>query len=129
MEELHQVRKTEPEVLLQRMEAQHRKQQQGESLFLFLQECRTKQYPGSEALIGELKERLAQKDPLLRVNKNSAFELLTREEADRESQTLRDQVKSYQDAIQERDRIIKGKDEEIDTLKTSGAVPLSGFDN
>ena len=101
------------------------------TLVLFLvHESRTRQHPGSGALISDLRERLSLKDPLLRMNKNSAFELLTREEANRETQTLQDQVKSYQDAIQERDQIIKGKDEEITGLKTSGAVPLSSvFDN
>ena len=58
------------------------------------------------------------------MNTNSAFELLTREEANKETQALRDQLKASQDAIRQRDQIVEDKDEEIGRLKTLGTVPL-----
>ena len=74
-----------------------------------------------------MREQLVRKDPLLRTNKNSVFELLTREEVNKETQALRDQVKTYQEAIRERDQIVKDRDEEISGLKASGTMLLSTF--
>jgi hypothetical protein len=51
--------------------------------------------------------------------------LLTREEANKETQGFREQLKSYQDALRERDQIVKEKDGEIGGLKASGnSLPI-----
>ncbi|KAF9532149.1 hypothetical protein CPB83DRAFT_847298 [Crepidotus variabilis] len=101
LQELHKIRVTEPEQLLERIEAQHESERQAR-----------------ERLIDDLEKQLQRKDPLLRTNKNAVFELLTREEADKEMQKLKDQTKTYQDAIHQRDQLSKQADEEIKSLQT-----------
>lgn len=46
------------------------------------------------------------------------FELLTRDEADKEMEKLQNQLKSYKEALRERDQSLKDKDEQIQALNT-----------
>ncbi|KAF8965292.1 hypothetical protein BDZ97DRAFT_1918430 [Flammula alnicola] len=68
-------------------------------------------------LVEDFRAKLAQKDTLFRPGKTAVFELLTREEADREMQNLQQQLKSYKDAIQERDQRLKEMEEEVKDLQ------------
>ncbi|KJA27049.1 hypothetical protein HYPSUDRAFT_212722 [Hypholoma sublateritium FD-334 SS-4] len=98
--EIFQVRRTEPEQLLERMEAQHQSQARAQ-----------------DNLIEELKVKLAQSDPLLRSGKTAVFELLTREEANKETEKLQNQLSTYREALHDREKQIKEKDDTIATLE------------
>ncbi|KAJ3506150.1 hypothetical protein NLJ89_g7022 [Agrocybe chaxingu] len=99
LEELNQVRRTEAEQLLERMEAQYQAQLQAK-----------------EGLIQDLTMQLEREHPLLRPGKG-AFEILTREEASREMEGLQKQVKAYKEAVREREHRLKSMEEEKETLK------------
>lgn len=64
-----------------------------------------------------MEKQIQLKDPLLRANNLMTFELLTREEADKEMQVAKDQVKTYKEALRQRDQLVKEKDDEIKELK------------
>lgn len=108
-------------MLLKRTEAQHQSERQGSLVYFAfcLCDCMHSRVfvTAHEALINDLQQQLSRKDPLLRTNKNAVFELLTREEADKETKALRDQINSYREAVRERDQRIKQKDEENEELR------------
>jgi len=72
-----------------------------------------------EAVLKDVMEQLERKDPLLRTGTRSVFEILTREEADKENKGLRDQLRSYKEVLGQRDQHLKERDEEITILKAA----------
>lgn len=66
---------------------------------------------------------MAQSDPLLRSGKTAVFELLTREEADKETEKLQYQLSTYREALLDREKQIKEKDETIATLEQESEFP------
>ncbi|KAF9484696.1 hypothetical protein BDN70DRAFT_945406 [Pholiota conissans] len=98
--ELSTVRYTEPEQLLERIDIQHQAT-----------------LKAKELLIEDLKTKLAQSDPLLRSGKKAVFEILTRDEANKEMEKLNAQVKAYKEALLEQTQSLKDKDERIKTLE------------
>ncbi|KAF8809100.1 hypothetical protein BYT27DRAFT_7232467 [Phlegmacium glaucopus] len=99
--ELCQIRNTEPELLLERMEGQFKMQLQAQ-----------------ETLIANLNAQLARKDPVHRTHQQ-VFEILTREEANREMHALQAEVNEWKKRYQNVEKKLKEKDDEISTLKQS----------
>ncbi|KAF8163530.1 hypothetical protein B0H34DRAFT_795235 [Crassisporium funariophilum] len=100
MDELYQVRQTEPEQLLERMEAQYQAQLQA-----------------NEALINDLTAKLTRKEPTHQRGKTAVFELLTREEVNKETEALQKQVSVLKSTAQQAQQHLKEKDEEIAALR------------
>lgn len=69
----------------------------------------------------DLSAQLAKRDPVLKSGKKSAFELLTRDEANIEMHALQEQLKKYREAIQERDQRLKDQHNEIEGLEEDSA--------
>ncbi len=86
-------------------------------IILFLVTKDVLSYLAQDNLIEELKVKLAQSDPLLRSGKTAVFELLTREEANKETANLQNQLSTYREALQDREKQIKERDETIATLE------------
>ena len=93
-------------------------------LVLFLVTKDVLSYLAQDNLIEELKVKLAQSDPLLRSGKTAVFELLTREEANKETEKLQNQLSTYREALQDREKQIKEKDETIATLEQESEWPI-----
>ncbi|PPQ64107.1 hypothetical protein CVT24_008924 [Panaeolus cyanescens] len=100
LEELHKVRNTEPELLLQRLETQ-------------LQEERQVR----DTLIQNLQDQLSRQDPLLRSGKKAAFEVLTRDEANNEVKALHKQLEAYRTNIKEQQATLQNQEKLIVELQ------------
>ncbi|KIM48770.1 hypothetical protein M413DRAFT_85733 [Hebeloma cylindrosporum] len=100
VEELCQVRRTEPEQLLERLGQQHQNEIQGR-----------------DALIKDLTTKLARKEPFFRAGKSAGFEIMTRDEAEREMEELQATLKQCKEVLKERDRQLKEKDEQAEELR------------
>lgn len=122
LEQLCQVRQTEPEQLLERLEQQHQNEIQGRArdgvpLKYFLTSptlCNV----GRDALIKDLTSKLARKDPFFRAG--AGFEIITRDEAEKEMEQLQTSLKQYKEVLKERDRQLKEKDEQAEELRQEG---------
>lgn len=75
----------------------------------------------------ELTEKLAKHDPNFRKGKNNVFELLTRDEADKETQALQDELERYKKLVTEKDRALMDRDKEIESLRDDRKQPLTLF--
>ncbi|KAJ7219455.1 hypothetical protein GGX14DRAFT_592259 [Mycena pura] len=100
LEDSHRVRHTEPEEL---------RQQQQEK---YEEIIRTK-----DLLIKQHEEMLARKEPLSREGKTSVLHMITREQADAEKRSAEEQVTYWQHQADEKDRLLKLRDQEITELK------------
>ena len=122
--ELCQIRNTEPELLLERMEAQYKVQLQGihfrllwvENLSLYL----TCFSIAQETLIENLNAQLARKDPVYRTDQQ-VFEILTREEVNREMQALQAEANECKKRYRDAEKKLKEKDDEISALQKSSS--------
>lgn len=77
-----------------------------------------------EALIANLNSQLARKDPIHRTDQQ-VFEILTREEANREMHTLQAEVDEWKKRCQDVEKKLAQKNEEISTLQRSRSyIPL-----
>lgn len=102
LEELFQVRNTEPEELLKQQQTHHQAQVQA-----------------LESLIKELNAQITRKEPLLLTSEGSLFNILTREEADKETHNLQQQVKSWKAEVENTNKLLKERDDEIVRLRES----------
>lgn len=80
-------------------------------------------------LLEDLRAELAKRDPVLKSGKKSAFELLTREEANNEMQALQQRLKGSQDSIRQLDQRLEKQAKEIETLEEDSMciVVISNF--
>jgi len=79
---------------------------------------------GRDALIKDLTTKLARKDPLFRAGKSAGFDIMTRDEAEKEMEELQATLKQYKEVLKERDRQLKEKDEQAEELRQEGQTPL-----
>ncbi|KAF4614436.1 hypothetical protein D9613_002646 [Agrocybe pediades] len=98
LEELWSVRRTEAEELLERMESQHQAESQAK-----------------DALIKELTLRVTRNQDY-QPGKNAAFEILTRDEADKETEVLKEEIKHYKDILKDHQKSFKKLEESMDSL-------------
>ncbi|KAK0228780.1 hypothetical protein IW262DRAFT_1456003 [Armillaria fumosa] len=96
LEELFEIRHTEPEHLL----IEYRKQSDSKM-------------EAQDALIRELTSNLAKKEPLIREGKTSVLHLMTREAVEEEKETLERDVQRYKGRVEVCDRDLKEKDKKI----------------
>jgi len=82
---------------------------------------------GRDALIKDLTTKLARKDPLFRAGKSAGFDIMTRDEAEKEMEELQATLKQYKEVLKDRDRQLKEKDEQAEELRQEGQTPLSSF--
>jgi len=82
---------------------------------------------GRDALIKDLTTKLARKDPFFQAGKSAGFEIMTRDEAEREMEELQTNLKQYKEALKERDRQLKEKDEQAEELRQEGQTSFSSF--
>ena len=122
--ELCQIRKTEPELLLERMEAQYKMQLQGIHLStlggIAISSFDLCFSTAQETLIGNLNAQLARKDPVHRTDQQ-VFEILTREEVNREMQTLQAEANECKKRYRDAEKKLKEKDDEISMLQKSSS--------
>jgi hypothetical protein len=116
--ELCHIRNTEPELLLERMEAQYKVQLQGiqSTLGGYRSHYLTCFLTAQETLIENLNAQLARKDPVHRTDQQ-VFEMLTREEANREMQVLQAEANECKKRYRDAEKKLKEKDDEISTLQ------------
>ncbi|KAJ7444872.1 hypothetical protein FB451DRAFT_72613 [Mycena latifolia] len=100
LQESYLVRHTEPEELLQRQVEKY------EDII------RTK-----DLLLKQQEEMLNQKEPLSRDGKTSVLHMVTREQADAEKRSAEGQVAYWKGQVDERDRLLEEKDQQIVELK------------
>lgn len=70
-----------------------------------------------DALIKSLQDQLARQDPLLRSGKKSAFEVLTRDEANNEVKALHKQLEAYRTTIKDQQVALQEKEKLITELQ------------
>lgn len=118
--ELCHIRNTEPELLLERMEAQYKMQLQG-THFIYSWDGNRSHYliccfsTAQETLIENLNAQLARKNSAHRTDQQ-LFEILTREEANREMQALQAEANECKKRFRDAEKKLKEKDDEISTL-------------
>lgn len=118
--ELCHIRNTEPELLLERMEAQYKMQLQGMH-FIYSWDGNRSHYliccfsTAQETLIENLNAQLARKNSAHRTDQQ-LFEILTREEANREMQALQAEANECKKRFRDAEKKLKEKDDEISTL-------------
>lgn len=115
--ELCHIRKTEPELLLERMEAQYKLQLQGIHLLCWVEIDLTCFSTAQETLIENLNAQLARKDPLH--GTDQVFEIFTREEVNREMQALQAEANECKKRYRDAEKKLKEKDDEISMLQKS----------
>lgn len=76
--------------------------------------------PAQETLIENLNAQLARKDPVHRTDQQ-VFEILTREEVNREKQALQAEANECKKRYQDAEKKLKEKDEEISALQKSSS--------
>ncbi|KDR73573.1 hypothetical protein GALMADRAFT_228017 [Galerina marginata CBS 339.88] len=105
LKELCQVRLTEPEQLLERMEVQHQAE-----------------LHARDSLLQDYMSQGSKNDDHGRTGKTVVFELLTRAEVDKETQALQQQVKTLQEALRDRDKRLQKQDEQIKSLEEDVSI-------
>ncbi|KAH7889586.1 hypothetical protein F5I97DRAFT_1802459 [Phlebopus sp. FC_14] len=118
LEELLQVRKTEPEQALEQLQIHYEERAKGmfhDAVPLSPQQW----YVAQDTLIRELTSQLARVEPLARTGQGVALHFLTREAADEEKKAMEQDVSRMQDALKHKDDIIAAKNERIVELDQS----------
>lgn len=100
LEELFQIRRTEPEKALEDLHIQY--------------EERAKM---QDALVRELTSQLARIEPLSRTGQNVALHFLTREAADEEKKTVEQEIVQVRDVVKQKDLVISEQSKRIDELQ------------
>ncbi|KAG5645055.1 hypothetical protein DXG03_007145 [Asterophora parasitica] len=102
LQEVLQIRETEPERLMKQQEARYEDRLQAQ-----------------EQLIREYQTQLAMKEPLMRSGKTAVLNLLTREAADEELRAIQQEVARWKGAANEKQRVITQREERIAQLQQS----------
>jgi hypothetical protein len=102
------------------MEAQYKIQLQGIHLLLVEIDCLTCFSTAQETLIENLNAQLARRGPVHRTDQQ-VFEILTREEANREMQALQAEANECKKRYRDAEKKLKEKEDEISTLQKSSS--------
>ncbi|KAI6045538.1 hypothetical protein EDC04DRAFT_2559459, partial [Pisolithus marmoratus] len=103
LDELFQIRRTEPEIALEELHMQY--------------EERAKM---QDALVRELTSQLARIEPLSRTGQNVALHFLTREAADEEKRAVEQEIAQLRDVINQKDAVISEQSKRVDELQDLG---------
>ncbi|KAI6005851.1 hypothetical protein EDD15DRAFT_2151411, partial [Pisolithus albus] len=106
LEELFQIRRTEPEKALEDLHIQYEERAKS-----------TNSLTVQDALVRELTSQLARIEPLSRTGQNVALHFLTREAADEEKKTVEQEIAQVRDVVKQKDLVISEQSKRIDELQ------------